>query len=316
MQNGLKETAKPIIKAQEETKKTIDEKQDQLLEQLDKNQKALASNLEDIGILQYVYDKQEKTSKLPIDYKPNRGFTTNELNLITDHGFSAPSEIWNRYVDNKLDIDDYDEEIGLKLQELGRKKEYLSRTKAQKTKIFDEINKLTDEIKLIQKYRKRIQSFTEAKKTIGQGLKYTRPKTNASKIQQNGQYGGLMIDLPKLFGQLRLVASKKGKKVLGQQADFDTIDLLTKRYNSTKNYSSLSRMLFDQLNKLSEIQYIDQVKNITKLVQVLFITIGFNCIIAGNNGVQSEFSQIAHTLNKLGAINNKQLSELLKEYVI
>ena len=39
-------------------------------------------------------------------------------------------------------------------------------------------------------------------------------------------------------------------------------------------------------------------------------------IIAGNNGVQSEFSQIAHTLNKLGAINKEQLSELLKEYVI
>ena len=37
--------------------------------------------------------------------------------------------------------------------------------------------------------------------------------------------------------------------------------------------------------------------------------------LAGNNGVQSEFSQIAHTLNKLGAIDNNQLLGLLKEYV-
>ena len=84
-----------------------------------------------------MYDKPEKTRKFPIDYKPkmlsskpDEGFTTNELHLITDHGFSAPSEIWNRYIDNKLDINEYDEEIGLKLKELGRKKGYLSKSKA------------------------------------------------------------------------------------------------------------------------------------------------------------------------------------------
>ena len=70
MQIGVKETFQPIIKAQEETKKTIDEKQDKLIEQIDKNQKALASNLEDIAMLQYTYEKPEKTTKLPVDYKP------------------------------------------------------------------------------------------------------------------------------------------------------------------------------------------------------------------------------------------------------
>ena len=62
-----------------------------------------------------------------------------------------------------------------------------------------------------------------------------------------------MIDLPKLFGQLQLVATKNGEKVLHQKADFDTIDLLTKRFDSKKNYCNLSRMLFNQLSKLSEI---------------------------------------------------------------
>ena len=84
---------------------------------------------------------------------------------------------------------------------------------------------MDNEIKLLQKFRKRIQSFEEGIKTIGKGMKYTQPKRNAYKIQQNGQYGGLMIDLPKSFGQLRLVASKNGKNVLDQQADFDTIDI-------------------------------------------------------------------------------------------
>ena len=103
MQIGLTESFQPIIKAQEDVKQTIDKKQDKLIEQHDKNQKTLSSDLENIAMLQYVYDKPEKTRKFPIDYKPkmlsskpDEGFTTNELHLITDHGFSAPSEIWNR----------------------------------------------------------------------------------------------------------------------------------------------------------------------------------------------------------------------------
>ena len=39
-------------------------------------------------------------------------------------------------------------------------------------------------------------------------------------------------------------------------------------------------------------------------------------ILAGNNGVKNEFSKIAHTLNKLGVLNNTQLNNLLKEYIM
>ena len=75
-------------------------------------------------------------------------------------------------------------------------------------------------------------------KTIsGKGLHYTQPKRNAYKINQHGQYGGLMIDIPKLMGQLRLVATKDNQKVLDKKVDFVTIDLLTKRFNSKKKYS-------------------------------------------------------------------------------
>ena len=194
--------------------------------------------------------------------------------------------------------------------------------------MIDQINQLTDDIALIQKYRSRIQIIEEGKKTIGQGLKYTQRKRNAYKINHNDQYGGIMIDLPKSIGKLRLVASKNGKKVLDQPAaDFDPIDLLTKRFNSKKNYSNLSRTLFDQLNKLSEIPIHRSSKEFSKLGSGVVYYNNINdlldrlellpgSILAGNNGVQSEFSQVAHTLNKLGAIDNNQLSGLLKEYVI
>ena len=47
-----------------------------------------------------------------------------------------------------------------------------------------------------------------------------------------------MIDVPKLFGQLRLVAHQDNNKVCDKKVDFDTIDLLTKRFNSSQKYKN------------------------------------------------------------------------------
>jgi len=43
------------------------------------------------------------------------------------------------------------------------------------------------------------------------------------------------------MGQLHLVAKKDGNKVLDKKVDFDTIDLLTKRFNSKKKYGICQR---------------------------------------------------------------------------
>ena len=39
-------------------------------------------------------------------------------------------------------------------------------------------------------------------------------------------------------------------------------------------------------------------------------------ISAGNDGAKSEFSEIAHKLYQIGKIDNNQLNDLLKGYVI
>ena len=39
-------------------------------------------------------------------------------------------------------------------------------------------------------------------------------------------------------------------------------------------------------------------------------------ILAGNNGVIPEFSQIAHLLNQMKVISKKQLNDLLKNYIV
>ena len=107
------------------------------------------------------------------------------------------------------------------------------KTKKQKDDNKDRIYDLDKKINTLEKYKKRISILTEGKKTIGTGL-YNQPKRNAYKISSTGQYGNLQIDLPKLIGQLKLVAYKNGQKVYDKVVDFDTLDLFTKRFNSKK----------------------------------------------------------------------------------
>ena len=332
LQLGLSETFKPIIKAQEETKQTIDDKQDKLIKQLQENQKAITPGLENIEMsaIQPPQPKQpQQATKLPIGYKStmmmsnyesnlDKGFDDDEIEILMKHDIIPPSSLLKNIKEGKEDFETYYELIGEDLKALGRRKGNLSKTNKLKQKNKDEIDMLTKEIKTLQKYRDRIIILPEGLKTLsGKGL-HTQPKRNAYKINQYGQYGGLMIDIPKLMAQLRLVATKDDQKVLDKKVDFDTIDLLTKRFNSKKKYSDIAKMVFNELNQLSEIPIhktsnkfkkigsgVVYFNNINDLLDRMELLGG--SILAGNNGVKNEFSQIAHKLNQLGTIPNKQL---------
>ena len=129
------------------------------------------------------------------------------------------------------------------------------------------------------------------------------------------------------MGQLHLVAKKDGNKVLDKKVDFDTIDLLTKRFNSKKKYSDLSKMVFNQLNKLIEIPIHRSSKKYSKIGSGIVYYNNANdlidriellggSIMAGNDGTKSEFSEIVHKLHQLGKIDNAKLNNLLEVYVI
>ena len=337
VQEELSEVYKPIVKAQEDVKQKIDKKQDKMLEQLQKNQKALTSGLENLIMFQQLPDEQpQEVTKLPIGYEPtmmkpefksdvDKGFDKDEIQKLAKYELDPPSDVLKASINGTLDFDEYDQNLGIKIKELGKQKGHLSTTKKNRKKNKDQIDKLTEDIKFLQKYRNRIKIIPEGKKTIGTG--YTQPKRNAYKISSGGKYGNLMIDVPKLMGQLHLVAKKDGIKVLDKKVDFDTLDLLTKRFNSKKKYSDLSKMVFNQLNKLSEIPIHRTSKKFSKLGSGVVYYNDVNDLIdrmellggsisAGNDGAKSEFSEIAHKLYQIGKIDNNQLNDLLKDYVI
>ena len=338
VQEDLSEVYKPIVKVQDDVKKTIDEKQDAVIKQLQKNQKEISSGLQDLALVNTlpVESHSKEPTKLPLDYKPelmkpqnksniDKGFTGEEMQKLIGYELLAPSDVLQGSVSGALNFDEYDGKIGDMLKDLGRQKGHLSTTKKAKAKNKEAIDELTKEIKLIQKYTDRIRIIPEGKETLGTG--YLQPKRNAYKVQNGGQYGNLVIDVPKLIGQLRLLAKKDGKPVIDKLVDFDTIDLLTKRFNTKKKYSDLSKMVFNELNKLSEIPIHRSSKKFSKLGSGVVYFNDANdlmdrlqllggSILAGNNAVKDEFSQIAHKMLQLGIIGKKKLNDLLNVYVL
>ena len=325
VQEDLSEVYKPIVKVQDDVKKTIDEKQDAVIKQLQKNQKEISSGLQDLALVNTlpVELTSKEPTKLPLDYKPemmkpqyksniDKGFTGEEMQKLIDYELLAPSDVLQGSISGALNFDEYDGKIGAMLKDLGRQKGQLSTTKKAKVKNKEAIDELTKEIKLIQKYRDRIRIIPEGKETLGTG--YLQPKRNAYKVQNGGQYGNLVIDVPKLIGQLRLLAKKDGKTVI-------------KRFNSNKRYSDLSKMMFNELNRLSEIPIHRSSKKFSKLGSGVIYYNDANdlmdrlqllggSILAGNNAVKDEFSQIAHKMLQLGIIGKKKLNDLLNVYVL
>ena len=217
--------------------------------------------------------------------------------------------------------------------QIKRKKEYIKNNSTKKGQPFAKLKKSQVtaykrnkiELPYLEDYLGRLNHVKAAPKYIGESI-YTQKKRNAYKISKGGQHGGLVIDLPKLHGHLKVVAHKNGQKVYDKQADFDTLDLLTKRFNSRKNYSQLARTIFNDLNRLSEIPihrtskkysqigsgvvYYNNPQDLLSRLELLG-----GSMSAGNNSsdVREQFVNIVHKLN---VIDNKQMNDLMKNYLI
>jgi len=110
-----------------------------------------------------------------------------------------------------------------------------------------------DESETLSRYRRTIDAMLQE-----WGKFHSNPKSgkgvhtakNPYKLSSDYTFGNLYINPQKLL-DLKIEAFKNGKKVLSQKADYDLIELLTKRYDSRKQYSAHSKALFSKLIAMS-----------------------------------------------------------------
>ena len=338
LKNTIDEKQNKLIEKLEENKETVDKKQDEVIEQLRENQVEL---IKSVDVLSDIMSKQGSVSgaqrwvdDLPSDFDPLDVIGEEDEDEDEVEPKEKPKE------EPKSLFNDSDTEIIKKYgfdptlknlptdQEI--KKQMASTTGKKNSKNTLIKNLAKKESEALKRYKTLVKTTKAGIKQTAEGLKrYSQPKRNAYKISQKGQYGGLVIDLPKLQGQLKVIAHKNGQKVYDKQADFDTLDLLTKRFNSKKNYSELARSVFSDLNRLSKIPihrtskkysklgsgvvYYNNPKDLLSRLELLG-----GSMSAGNNSsdVREEFVKIVHRLNKLNVIDNKQVNDLIKEYLI
>ena len=333
----IDEKQNKLIEKLQENKETVDRKHDEVIQQLKENQKELIKSVDTLSEIMSqqgsVSGVEKWVGSLPSNFDPLDIIGEEDEDEDEDEEEAKPkplktlfdnsdTEIIKKYgFDPTLNTIPENEEITKILYSL-----------TGKMKIKNPIikNNTKKEMKAIQRYQAMVEGMKADLEKVGTGIRgYNQRKRNAYKISQNGQYGGLLIDLPKLQGHLKVVAHKNGQKVYDKQGDFDTLDLLTKRFNSRKNYSQLARSIFNDLNRLSEIPIHRTSKKYSKLgsgvvyynnPQDLLSRLELlgGSMSAGNNSsdVREEFVNIVHMLNKLNVIDNKQMNDLMKEYLI
>ena len=74
------------------------------------------------------------------------------------------------------------------------------------------------------------------------------------KMTKDGQYGKLTLDVLQLVGKHKFLAKEAGLVLLDEKVDSDFIDLISKRYDTKKKYSNLSKVVFKTLTDLSGLE--------------------------------------------------------------
>ena len=99
-------------------------------------------------------------------------------------------------------------------------------------------------------------------------------------------------------------------KPLNKKPHKNTLDLINK-YNVLSIYATnLSNLRYYKTKSGSGMIYFNNPHQLLHRLELLG-----GSIMAGNNGAINEFSQIAHLLNQMGVVSNKQLNDLLKTYL-
>ena len=323
-QYETREYFQPVITAQEDVKKTINEKQDKVIEQLDKNQTEL---IQSVDVLSDIMSKQGSTagverwvSDLPSRFEP-----------IEEEGGDDKSIFSN---DEKEVIKKYNFDPTLK--NIPAERDVRSKISSTNGKMRNKDQVIS---RIAEKERDVLKKYLVAVKTAkqknggeehtGSGIRrYNQTKRNAYKVSQDDMYGGLFINKPRLLNEMVIEAHRGGQIVYENKGDKSLVDLLTKRFNPKKRYSSKAIQIFNDLNMLSGIQkhkssakvnltggmiYYTKPKELTDRLRLLT-----GSRRAGNTNFQlrNEVWEIIDKLLSLGFMTKTEHDAYVKKYLV
>ena len=316
MSDQFKTLREPLIEQQKKT----DAKQDKVIEQLQKNQLALTSGLQNLQQPQIMSgDEEEAWGEPPEFIEPDaeKFWDENLYKLIEKNKLKTSKELY------KLSLDE--------LTTYQKKAADFQRWAAnqlkgpKKNKNIEQLNKNLESSKI---YEDTVHNILEVKRHAPTPQKGSgQPKRNAYKIQ-DGSYGGLVIDLPRLFNEMKLNVFRGGKLLYSADADKSLINLITKRFNPKTKYSINAVRIFNDLNTLanlpkhrssgktrmvgSSVTYYNDPNQLADRMKVLI-----GSMAAGNNSPLNinDLSQINDELLRIGAIDGSLHEKFFKKYL-
>ena len=279
MREGFKETFKPLIKSQDNIKKSINEQQNATIAQLQANQLALTQGLNQNRLaITEGFDKLDEVKKWDMAQLP---------------GFEAIEE-------PKEDEEDEEED-----------KEVLPSTSDEKPKIAKFTPEDLDRYLLSKEAQDILKSYGY------DNLPSHYLKEDNSTIDKLIEE--VNIDLKIIKDSLKNTAdinpNEEGyyfAKTKSENPKRKTIENV-KNFNALSTYStnlSILKYYKDKEKSGSGMIYFNNPHQLLDRLELLG-----GSILAGNNGVINEFSQIAHLLNQMKVISKKQLNDLLKSYI-
>ena len=186
-------------------------------------------------------------------------------------------------------------------------------------------------------YITNIKALEASHVVIGKGNKNKKgtgfqTSRHPYKTTKDEQYGKLTIDVPQLVEKHRFLAKEAGVVLRDEKVDSDFIDLISKRYDTKKKYSNLSKVLFKTLTDLSGLENKKRSKKFKNIIKGGCIPTFYNdpedllslleliidSIDAGNDNskMKNRGMAILDELLKLGAISKDQHEKLYIGYLI
>lgn len=169
---------------------------------------------------------------------------------------------------------------------------------------------------------------TRSKGQTGRGMRH------GFKMESDGQFGDVKVDVDELIRLHLKVYDDKGKLVMNKKVDPTFVDLISKRYNPKQKYTPYSIVLFRELVGKSGLPIQGELSGKVKLLYgqsggclpadmtreqaVERLQVLTASVEAGNNApqIKNELADLITYLYQLKAITKKESESLFSDYVV